>query len=507
MKMDKRLCVILLIVILTVALRLYSADRFLINDEITWITPAKNIVASGFPSNPIYCGVPGGYFYIHPPMGLILYSTTIASAGVEFVRLVPIIFGLLSILLTYFLGKKLFDDRTALIAAGMMAISSYHIIASQIIDVDGAILAFFNLATILSFVLYKKNLQKRFLFFSGLFLILSLFTKMSGFLVIIPILVYSYALDRNFRKTGKELIFFIVCGIIFLGALYGYASIAGQNGYFTEPVNYLMQFSGRGSSPSIQNVLLDKAFYVATASWQMTPFLLALLLLALFKKNRDSNYWLLVSWILTIVIIFMMPYGGAFERYFTTVLPAVFIFIASFLSRINLNKKIIIPVMVISFLLAAIFGISDVLGYYNPLLIAAVYVVAFAMLIPRKREQLLLGAFAGLSLFLVIGMATWPAVESNLVKDITEGVDEFGFPHNETYANQDIDFYLTPKDETPQICFPELTMDYMKNNNITYLAVYGFRDELKLKSLAQNCLEKREIFVSGRLAGLVCKLE
>ncbi|ETW96580.1 MAG: hypothetical protein ETSY1_26030 [Candidatus Entotheonella factor] len=70
---------------------------------------------------------------IHPPLHyLILHPFTHLFGNSEFVvRLPSAIFGIMSIFMTYCLGKSLFNARTGFIAAGLVALSYFQIRYSQ----------------------------------------------------------------------------------------------------------------------------------------------------------------------------------------------------------------------------------------------------------------------------------------------------------------------------------------------------------------------------------------
>jgi len=77
---------------------------------------------------------------VHPPlyfqlvnlwMGLWKYLGFLKIDYLFFLRLSSVIFGTLSVYLTYLLGKKLFDTEIALISSFFLAISSFHVYFSQ----------------------------------------------------------------------------------------------------------------------------------------------------------------------------------------------------------------------------------------------------------------------------------------------------------------------------------------------------------------------------------------
>ena len=95
----------------------------------------------------------------------------------------------LGILLMYFLLKKLFNDKVALFGAVFIALDPFYLAYCRYIRLD-ALLTTFMVLSLLFFFLFLKRPQKSvFLIFSGIFLGLSLLTKLPAFFLI-PFFVF-----------------------------------------------------------------------------------------------------------------------------------------------------------------------------------------------------------------------------------------------------------------------------------------------------------------------------
>lgn len=515
MKKESKILIIVAIIVLAAGLRFYGADRTLINDEVTWAETAQNLAATGEPLQYVQCGSPS-YFYWHPPFGRIAYSfaTGLFGFGNFAFRLLPIIFGVVTVAATYFLGRELYSEKTGIIAAVLMALSHYHILYSQNVDVDGGFLAFFNVASVLFFVMHKKY-GGRYLYLSLIFLALSIFTKFSGFLPIFAMLAYSYFADRkNIKKDAAVLIATSALSII---PIFLYALATGDMNYFTGPLDYaLFTIFERTGQRTMEQIVFNKAFYLSTVTWMLTPFLTMLFLLALRRVKKDKNYALLAAWSVITYAAFFVSFNLDIQRYYAAALAPVFILTAKLLAdRVKFKKSglmLIAATAAIAGTAAFAFNINDLQGYHNPLLLGFVYLIAVAIaivplrLLKTYKMPLLAGAFVGLSLYFVFSASSWHAIQSETVDKLAQNADEFGFDYKNVWGNKDVEYALTPQGELLQYCFPEPDKEFLEKNNVRYISVYHFRNEEGLKSVAESCIRKEEVYVNGHLVGLTCEL-
>ena len=85
----------------------------------------------------------------HPPMAPFLYGIVVRLFGDASLRLVPALMGLANMVLVYLVSVRLSARRrVGILAAFLFASCSYSLIASLQIDIDGAVLPFFVLASV-----------------------------------------------------------------------------------------------------------------------------------------------------------------------------------------------------------------------------------------------------------------------------------------------------------------------------------------------------------------------
>ena len=125
-------------------------------DEYRWVEMALRIH-----DNPID----------QPPLVPFLYSIIIKLFGSSMMRLLPAFFGLTNLVLVYLIAHRLSGRKIiGVIATGLFAITSYSLIASLQIDIDGAILPFFVLASLYCYLRFRQG-DKRWVWLLGVALI------------------------------------------------------------------------------------------------------------------------------------------------------------------------------------------------------------------------------------------------------------------------------------------------------------------------------------------------
>jgi hypothetical protein len=88
-----------------------------------------------------------GSIFLHPPLQALLFRFDAIVFGSELMRVLPLLFGIVSALLLFLVVKRRIDTRAAFFSVFLYAASFYGIWSSLMIDVDGAILpTFFLLA-------------------------------------------------------------------------------------------------------------------------------------------------------------------------------------------------------------------------------------------------------------------------------------------------------------------------------------------------------------------------
>jgi 4-amino-4-deoxy-L-arabinose transferase-like glycosyltransferase len=112
-------------------------------------------------------------------------------AGVSDVvaRLVPAIFGIMTIIVVYFTGRMLYNSRVAFIAASVLALLPYHIIMTRQVMVDVPF-SFFFVLTLFFMAKYVATNNRLWVYGVGASAGLSFLSKEVGILTLIVSLLY-----------------------------------------------------------------------------------------------------------------------------------------------------------------------------------------------------------------------------------------------------------------------------------------------------------------------------
>jgi 4-amino-4-deoxy-L-arabinose transferase-like glycosyltransferase len=135
----------------------------------------------------------------HPPVYCYLIALNYKLFGSSHLAAVSvsIITGCLMVLIVFFLGKALYDDRVGLLAAFFLCIDPVHWVCSERIWMETT-LGFFMLLAVFLFALGRK--QKYYLPFCGISIGLAMLTKYPGILPLFIIISFVTLVERPMLK-------------------------------------------------------------------------------------------------------------------------------------------------------------------------------------------------------------------------------------------------------------------------------------------------------------------
>ncbi|MFC2143119.1 ArnT family glycosyltransferase [Candidatus Aenigmatarchaeota archaeon] len=505
---NKKILVIILVVYLI--LKLTSFGYYFNGDEIDTYGPARHFALIG--ETKVYDLSDGTPYYniTHPPLRTMLYSVWSFIFGFSdlTMRLVPIIFGVLVIFLTYLLGKELYSEKVGLIAAFLMTISRYFMYASSIVNNDNTIFIFIFEAAIYFFIKYKKNLDNNYLILSSIFIVLSFLTKLTFILIIPSMLALSYLFGKD-RIKKDFFVIVLACLLPFL-LLLGTSIAMNNPDIFDGPVSTAFKLSGRDQN--VGAYLNDKLFYLSSFTWQATPFLAILLLISLLFNKRDKSHYFVSSWLLFVLILLFLTSGLDYQRYVMIVLPPLFLLIAKQLENFDFRNKLTYIVAIVLIIASFFLGLNDMMGFYNPVIIGLFYAISVVFIIPKKyRNYLLVGGFIALSLYSIYPNVTIYSIGSYNVGELSNEISDLGYPYNEVWATRDVFQYITPSDESLTInalpAMNEINRDFIIENEITYMSYYDYVHEDEINRLIEFCNDPHVIETNGRTTGFVCEVK
>jgi len=244
----------------------------------------------------------------------ILKVFSLVSVNPLWLRLPSVIFSAIAAPMTYFVGKKMFGHKPALVSGVLMAVSPYIIFHAQ----EARPYILLLLLSLFSYYYFmevlKKGTRKDWILL-GVFNVLVVYTHYFGALLIFSELLYFvYSNRRNSERLKKFFVLCIVIGIIFsplayrfyLGSqqkveMYNWGTNAGEF-----PLSILGNFGGQTESAG--------GFFVVALM-----FLFGVLAISRNKKESELFFFLylipfLIAWILS-------PFIPILPKYLIFLLP------------------------------------------------------------------------------------------------------------------------------------------------------------------------------------------
>jgi hypothetical protein len=302
---------LILILIFALFLRLYFFVGIGFNDDSYYLEYAEEIYKGKrfIPPAGVEWGVRIAVYYP------VVFFWKIFGINEFSTSLYFILLSLGSIIITYFLGKELFNEKVGLVASFLMSIFPLEIIYSTQVGPEIPT-QFFSGASILFFIIAEKLRKNLYYFISGIFLGFCYLSK-SVVILIIPILGF-YLLLKTWKKgifrilknnLSSYLIFLLGFLIIFTIQLIHFYSITGE-WFYGEKVRKYFFTHDLNSNPDLSyyirmmfnlgpffNWIHDKPYFGF-----FYYFVVFSLIFLLYKKDKYSLF--IIFWFLFLFIFF-----------------------------------------------------------------------------------------------------------------------------------------------------------------------------------------------------------
>ncbi|MBI4017064.1 MAG: glycosyltransferase family 39 protein [Candidatus Aenigmarchaeota archaeon] len=252
-------------------------------------------------------------------------SVNLLGLSVLAIRLPFIIAGLLTIFGVYFFARKLAGEKTALVAAALLALSPHHILASTQATYEGSFLALFFFLTLAAVI------EKQY-FWSGMFFGFALLSKTSAFVLFPPLVFLLSWRDAKLFTAVKITFLNLLAGLSIFFVGFGIPSIIAQSPAFINSIAQLISQTGFQR----ENFLLLLIQYAQAIIW-IGPLLLFAPLFSSWNKNK--KYWFVIGYILLFYIIIVKDNFPPIERYLMILLPFLSILSADSIASLKLTKK------------------------------------------------------------------------------------------------------------------------------------------------------------------------
>jgi 4-amino-4-deoxy-L-arabinose transferase-like glycosyltransferase len=276
-------------------------------------------------------------------------------------RSVSAIFGVLSILVIYFLGKRLYSREVGMYSAFVLAVNPMHWFYSSKALVEGMLLFFIILFL---YVFYSSFKDKRYLIPAGFLLSIIFLTKYTGGAVSVFFVLFILLWKRDLLKSK----YFYLSVLVALVTVTPWISFNLR--VFGEPFGGGSFLFVKGAEVSGANLLLDfYAFYIFDAVIIAALFLPFMLGGFYFMfRDKDRNFYpFILFFLLFIIPISIMAVKRA--RYLMPVLPVLTVAAAYCFMKFKTLKisgvkfeKYLIPLVII---LVIGSGVITVYGFDN----------------------------------------------------------------------------------------------------------------------------------------------
>jgi len=275
--------------------------------------------------------------------------------------LVPLIFDLMTILLVFFIGQKLFTARIGIYASILMATNAISIWISHRIWTE-SLLVFFLVFSVWLFLIAKDKRSLILYVLSGIFCGLAILSKQTGILAVMPILLLSIGAKSltarksgNINKDSKIEIFnmgyliFIIFTLLIAAPWFIKVFQVYGNPFFAPHIRGMIETDMTQWSSIIEKRPAPIILFGIGTFYLSPLFVLAYFTLGIFFKEVDqlfknvrANYNFVFLWTWVIVFFMLAILVDAKEhRYVYPAYPALALLSAFFidkLRRLYLNK-------------------------------------------------------------------------------------------------------------------------------------------------------------------------
>ena len=357
-----------------------------------------------------------------PPLTYWLIAISGAIFGLtEFaVRLPIVLLGLGTLILTYLIGKELFDKKVGLFSVFVLAFALQFVPNTRYASPEVPLMFFFTLTLYLFLIGYKRQSFK-YILGSYIALGLAVLTKGFPYLIVIGLIVLGFILvDVRFNPSQvlKKVLFLrlwiglpIVFVIGFWWYVYSYLKFgdAFWSVYYQETFGRAFEKEGKPFL-SIENL----TYYFVVILWAFLPYSLAFYyaFIKKIKEFKQNGYSFLYVWIGVILLIFTVA-KGKLPPYILQAYPAMAILTAVCLLRYTpkgFEKLISALALVVPTLLFAL--ATGALTYLLHLdYLYYIFAMAGIAYIIRWKDLTLAPFMAAVAFFLMFVISVLPHIE------------------------------------------------------------------------------------------------
>jgi uncharacterized membrane protein len=360
-----------IILFLGAILRFYHSDfqSIWLDEAYTMIDANPKLTLKEFYDGILYLEfMPHMYFF------LLRIIFEIFGYSTEVGRIFSAVIGIFGIYAIYLLGKELFNRRSGLIAACLLAVNGFHIFYSQEMRPYGMLFLFTILAFYRLSIFIKSATVKNAIFlgaFAGLLINSHYFGFFTIFAIYLIVLFFLIKTPKEYQK--KFFINAFISGLVLI--LFFLPTIQ-----VLLKVNTINSFWMQAPGPNALTLMLQEFFGTSELILFLIQFIIVFYALQLFKQRITSytsenivknkiiySFIILFTWLfISLIIPLVRSYLSVpmiFSRYFVNVVPAIILIIAFGIELIR--SKLIKGIVISCFILFSLIDLIVVKNYYN----------------------------------------------------------------------------------------------------------------------------------------------
>lgn len=310
-------------------------------------------------------------------IGALFY---IFGESIFVIRLFAFIISLLTVILTYYIGSKIYDNKIGLIAMFLIAINPFHIFHSGLIMIEN-LFTFFVLLFI--FFAYKSFYHGKLIYWIllGLSLGIATITRYFGFLLLIGLMIIIFIRRKNIKISYALISLIIFLFVILPVGIQTYKnfgspfySTSTYMKYVDHRVSYyepnppsLEKYLSRPIGELVYERLYGVGRVIVLFPQIITPIIFALLFLSLIFIDRFSKFVLTFFVIFYFFIILSIGPGYLIgERYLIYFVPSLLIIAAySMKSLVDKDNRHIKHAVVAMLIFTFLFSSARIINFFD----------------------------------------------------------------------------------------------------------------------------------------------
>ena len=424
----------------------------------------------------------------HPPLTEFIYTKIGPIVGDFNFRFIPFFFGILNFFLIFYLSKIIFNKKAALWTVFLFAISFYSLLASLMVDVDGAIMPFFFLLMSIGYFKWKNSRIQNVSQDNSKWITLMIIGAIGGFMIkvsaVLPIgaIFLDFLIEKEVFSDKKKIFKYMLYGsggvftligvLLFAKFLFPFFNLEYAFNYW----KHFAVFQGRG--------WLQTFIQFGKAILYTSPILILPMFLSgkeIWRKTKVFYFFVFIGLFFYIVAFDFSI--GALDRYFQFMIIPLCIISGAVLSqafeniRGNIKKAHIFGLFIAIFLLLIVQFFPHIVPALHPKSewLSRIFSLKWNFLYPFSGGSGPLGfyisfLFLALSWILSTGFFVAAFSKSGLRNIILAGIFSIGLVYNFVFIEEYL--FGTINGSAPRLLSG--AVEFIKNDpDIKFVTVYN----------------------------------